>query len=133
MKLNDIFRIFPDENSCIKLLEEIIWKNSPVCPYCTSGNYSKLKDSFRLHCNNCNTSYSVTVNTVFQKTKIPLQKWFYIIYLKENGRLNISVRLLGEEMGITKDTANRIINKVNNFHFENKEVFNSIYQKIMKS
>jgi transposase-like protein len=133
MKLEDIYIVFPDEDSCIKFLEDIVWNNHPVCPYCRSINFTPLKNSYRYHCNECNTSYSVTVNTIFHKTKIPLQKWFYIIYLKEINELNISVRILGEEMEITKDTANRIINKVNNFYYQNKELFNSIYSKITKN
>jgi transposase-like protein len=130
MKLEDIYKKFADEQSCIKLLEEIIWAHSPICPYCNSSNYVRIKNSYRYHCNTCNTSYSVTVNTIFHKTKIPLQKWFYIIYLKEINGLNISVRDLGIEMKITKDTANRVVNKVNNFYFQNKQLFHSIYLKI---
>lgn len=112
------------------MLEEIIWDNSPVCPYCRSGSSTRLKNTYRYHCNQCNTSYSVTVNTVFHKTKIPLQKWFYIIYLKEKNELKTSVRILGEDLQVTKDTANRIVNKVNNFYLPNKALFNSIYSKI---
>lgn len=129
-KLKSIYRKFPDEKFCIKLLEEIIWNNSPICPYCNSGNYTRLKNDCRYHCNTCNTSYSVTVNTVFHKTKIPLQKWFYIIYLKEINGLEIPVRLLGEEINVTKDTANRIINKVNSFYCENRHLFTEISKTV---
>lgn len=132
MKLNEVYKMFPDENSCIGFIEKCIWDNQPICPYCKSVNHTRLKDSYRYHCNQCNTSYSVTVNTIFHKTKIPLQKWFYIIYLKERNMLNTSVRLLGEEMKITKDTANRIVNKVNNFYIENRVLFHSIFLKIDK-
>lgn len=132
-KLNKIYNQFPSENSCIQLLEEIVWNNNPICPYCKSPNYTKLKNSLRYHCNKCNTSYSVTVDTIFHKTKIDFQKWFYIIHLKETNKLNIPVRILGEEMEITKDTANRIINKVNSFYFRNKDLFTYINSKIAKS
>lgn len=133
MKLKEIYKIFPDENSCIKMLEEIVWNNSPICPYCKSDNYTIIKHSYRYHCNQCNTSYSVTVKTIFHKTKIPLQKWFYIIHLKEKNDLSISVRELGEQIETTKDTANRIVNKVNNFYLPNTEMFKSINSKITKN
>lgn len=131
-ELNKIYKKFPDENSCIMALEKIMWDNNPVCPYCKSNNYSRVKNSERYHCNNCNTSYSVTVNSIFHKTKIPLQKWFYIMYLKEANKLDIPVRNLGDELNITKDTANRIINKVNGFYFQNKYLFSKIYSDIIK-
>ncbi len=130
LNLHNHFKKFPDEKSCIHLLEKIIWNDSPICPYCKSDNYTRLKNGFRYHCNTCNTSFSVTVNTVFHKTKIPLQKWFYIIYLKEKGELIVSVRVLGEEIKVTKDTANRIVTKVNGFYFTNKNLFQSIYLKL---
>ena len=130
MELKDIYKIFPDETSCIKMLEEIIWQNAPHCPYCPSNNYTVLKNTHRYHCNACNTSYSVTVKSVFHKTKIPLQVWFYIIHLKEMGRLDIPLRELGETLNVTKDTANRIVNKINNHYSISSELFKSINSKI---
>lgn len=130
MNYKQLSKIFPNEKKAVKMLEEIIWHGQPVCPYCKSQNFTAVRDSDRYHCNTCNTSYTVTVNTVFHKTKIPLVKWYYIIYLKETGGLNIPLRTLGDEMGVTKDTANRIVNKVNNFYSQNRDLFNSIYSKI---
>lgn len=132
MTLNDIYKAFPNEASCIKLLEEVIWNNLPSCPYCKSNNYIALKNTHRYHCNKCNTSYSVTVKTIFHKTKTPLQIWLYAIYLKEINELNIPVRKLGEEMQVTKDTANRIVNKVNNFFTQNRTLYTSIFKKLIK-
>jgi transposase-like protein len=133
MILKQIYEILPDETACIGLLETIIWGNIPKCPYCGSTNSVRLTSGSRYHCNKCNTSYSVTVKTIFHKTKIPLQKWFYIIHLKEENDLSVSVRELGEQIEITKDTANRIVNKVNNFYLPNKEIFKSINEKITKN
>lgn len=131
MTLEQVYKKLPSDKDCISLLENIIWNDVPLCPYCGSSNSVPLIKSNRYHCNKCNTSYSVTVDTIFHKTKIPLQKWFYIIYLKEINGLDTPVRILGDEMQITKDTANRVINKVNNFYLQNKELFNSIYFKII--
>ncbi len=130
MNLKKVYKIFPLEKSCIDFLERVVWNNVPTCPYCNSTNSVKLNTGYRYHCNNCNTSFSVTVNTVFHKTKIPLQKWFYIIYLKEIGRLDVPVRSFGKEIEVTKDTANRIINRVNNFYSNSRDLFTAIYSKI---
>lgn len=130
--LHKIYKKFPDEGCCVHILEKIMWNDLPTCPYCNSNNYSKLKDELRYHCNNCNTSYSVMVNSIFHKTKVPLQKWFYIMYLKEANKLDVSVRSLAQELAVTKDTANRIVNKINNFYFQNEYLFTSIYSIITK-
>jgi len=131
MTLKQVYKKFPTEISCINMLEEIIWGNTPKCPYCNSNNSTPLITGNRYHCNTCNTSYSVTVNTIFHKTKVPLQVWFYIIFLKESGSLNIPLRELSEILNITKDTANRIVNKVNNFHSLNFDLYKKIYTKLL--
>ncbi|MDB5278834.1 MAG: hypothetical protein JWR61_3789 [Ferruginibacter sp.] len=133
MTLCQIYKKLPTEADCIDLLETVIWGNIPKCPYCGSTNSVALTSGNRYHCNKCNTSYSVTVKTIFHKTKIPLQKWFYVIHLKEKNDLSISVRNLGEQIETTKDTANRIVNKVNNFYLLNLGLFKSINSKITKN
>lgn len=130
MTLEKVYVKLPTEKDCINFLESAIWDNSPICPYCKSKNSTILSNSKRYHCNNCNTSYSVTVNTIFHKTRIPIQKWIYVICLKEQNKLNIPLRELGLKMGFTKDTANRVVNKVNNFYFQNIVLFNAINHKI---
>jgi transposase-like protein len=133
MTLKQIYKRLPDEKACIDLLETIIWGSVPTCPYCGSTNSVGLAEGNRYHCNKCNTSYSVTVKTIFHKTRIPLQKWFFVIHLKEKNDLSIPVRELGEQIETTKDTANRLINKVNNFYLPNMEMFKSINEKITKN
>jgi len=130
MDLKQIYKKFPTEATCLDLLEEIIWGNVPKCPYCGSTNSVPLNTGVRYHCNKCNTSYSVTVKTIFHKTKIPLQKWFYVIFLKEKNQLSITLRELGLQIETTKDTANRLVNKVNNFYLPNIDLFKTITEKI---
>jgi transposase-like protein len=61
-------------------LEALHWPNGPVCPRC--GEETRVK---RLEgkstspgvvmCNPCRKPFSVTVGTVFEGSKIPLNKW----------------------------------------------------------
>lgn len=64
-----------------------------------------MKDELRYHCNSCNISFSVTVGTIFHKTKLDLQKWFLAISIVLNARKGISARQLARDIGVTKDTA----------------------------
>jgi len=68
----------------------------------------------RHHCNNCNTSYSVTVGTIFHHTHLPLQKWFVAISLVLNAKKGIAARQLGRDLNINKDTAWRMAMKIRN-------------------
>lgn len=59
----------------------------------------------RHHCNNCNTSYSVTVGTIFHKTKVDLQIWFLALTLILNARKGISARQLARDLNVNRNTA----------------------------
>jgi hypothetical protein len=66
----------------------------------------------RYHCNTCNTSFSVTVGTIFHQTHLSLQKWFQAIALLLNARRGVSVRQLAQYLNVNKDTAWRMAMKI---------------------
>ncbi len=105
MDLSKIYLLFPTQDDCINYLESLCWHGKPTCPYCNSHKYTHVNKGNRYHCNNCNTAYSVTVNTIFHKTRLPLQKWFFAISLLLNMNKNISVRKLACELKVNKNTA----------------------------
>lgn len=105
MNIVSVYKIFPSQDSCIEHLEKVRWNNNPTCPYCKSKNQTPVKNSHRYHCNNCNTSYSVTVGTIFHNTKLDLQKWFLAISIILNAKKGIAARQLGRDLQVTKDTA----------------------------
>ena len=76
MDLLEVTKQFPTQEVCIKHLENLRWSGTPVCPYCSATQASSRKGTFRHHCNGCNTSFSVLVGTIFEDTKLEIQKWF---------------------------------------------------------
>jgi transposase-like protein len=66
----------------------------------------------RYHCNNCNTSFSATVGTLFHQTHLSLWKWFQAIALLLNPRGAPSVRQLAQCLEVNKDTAWRMALKI---------------------
>ncbi len=105
MNIVQVYKQFPTHESCIEHLERVRWSASPTCPYCASTNSSELPKEHRHHCNTCNTTYSVTVATIFHKTKIDLQKWFFAISLMLNAKKGLSARQLARDIQVNKDTA----------------------------
>jgi transposase-like protein len=112
MNLDSVYRKYQTQEDCYNYLEELLWNKIPICPYCNSKKNTIIKNSKRYHCNNCNTSFSVTVNTIFHKTKIDLQKWFLAIHLIMNFEDKKSLRVLAKNINTTKDTSMRILNLV---------------------
>ncbi len=105
MNIVKIYQQFPSREHCFKHLEKVKWDNNPECPYCKSHKHTKEKTAHRYHCNNCNTSYRVTVGTIFHKTKLDLQKWFLAIALVINAKKGISARQLARDIEVNKNTA----------------------------
>ena len=112
MNMEQVYKQFPSHSACIVHLEQVRWNSKPVCPYCNSTNQSPLPKESRYHCNNCNTTFSVTVGTIFHKTKMDLQKWFLAIALTSSAKKGMSARQLARDIEVTKDTAWRIMMQI---------------------
>lgn len=71
---------FPTEDSCMKLLEELRWNNSPISPYYPKGivNYYGNK---RYRCRKTKRYFDAKTHTMFHSTRLPLIKWFIAIHL----------------------------------------------------
>jgi transposase-like protein len=112
MNINEVFEKYPTQKDCLNHLEAVKWGNKPICPYCYSKSCTLMQKENRYHCNTCNTSFRVTVGTIFHGTKIPLQKWFLAISIILKAEKGISARQLGKEIQVTKDTALRISTQI---------------------
>lgn len=105
MNITEIYKQFPTQEACITHLEKVRWAGEPTCPYCFETQAAKEKSQNRYHCNACNRSFSVTVNTIFHDTKLPLQKWFLAIMLMLNAKKGISAKQLERDLDVTYKTA----------------------------
>ena len=112
MNIVKIYEQFPANDDCIAHIEKVRWGDTPKCPYCKSSNSTPMPKEKRYHCNNCSTSYKVTVGTIFHHTHLPLQKWFLAIALILNAKKGIAVRQLGRDLNVNKDTAWRMEMKI---------------------
>jgi transposase-like protein len=128
MNIVSVYKKLPSQAACIKHLEEVRWNGTPVCPYCNSKNQSPLPKENRYHCNNCNTTFSVTVGTIFHKTKMDLQKWFLAIALTLNAKKGMSARQLARDIEVTKDTAWRIMMQIRKAFVEDGDLLEGIIE-----
>lgn len=108
MNLITIFRRFPDQQSCIAHLEDIRWGDTPHCPKCGSTHVARKCDGERVgrwNCHGCHASYNVLSGTIFEKTRVPLQKWFLTIGLMVNAKKSLSSYQLARDVELTHQTA----------------------------
>jgi len=128
MNIVQIYREFPTEESCITHIEDIRWHGKPVCPYCKSISHTAMPKEGRYHCNRCNTSYSVTVGTIFHKTKVDLQKWFLAVSLVLNARKGISARQLARDLEVNKNTGWFMLMRIRQAMLEQGELLKGIVE-----
>ena len=108
MNLIEIFRLYPDQQACIERLEELRFGGGPYCPLCGCVNVARKSDGDRLgrwNCYACRSSFNVLSGTIFQKTRIPLQKWFLAITLMLNSRKGISSHEMARDLEMVQGTA----------------------------
>ncbi len=106
---------FADEDKARELLERLRWKNGIVCPKCESdkGAYpidassSKGRKARKglYKCKACRKQFTVTVNTIFEKSRIPLNKWLLAIHLICASKKGMSAHQLHRMLGVTYKSA----------------------------
>ena len=102
--------VFNDETAARKRLESVRWPDGPFCPHC--GETSKIRKlkgkSTRpgvYKCRSCRKPFSVTVGTVFERSKIPLNKWLLATHLLSSSKKGMSAHQLHRMLGITYKSA----------------------------
>ncbi len=104
--LTTFYERFRDEQDCRDYLENTRWPDGTTCPKCGAvGNAYKYSDGKMFKCPECHKQFTVRVGTIFEDSKLPLQKWFLAIYLATSLRKGISSLQLSKYLGITQKTA----------------------------
>ena len=104
--LLDLLDAFPDEESCVRHLEQLRWPRGIVCPWCAeSGDFYRLSRGLRYRCRDCRRDFSVRKGTIFEESHIKLRKWFAAAWLVTSHRKGIPPTQLAREIGVTQKTA----------------------------
>lgn len=101
---------FQDADMARMYLEDLRWPHGPECPHCGSGDDQKrLKGGKHrpglVQCNACRKQYTVTVGTVFERSKVPLNKWLLATHLMCASKKGMSAHQLHRMLGVTYKTA----------------------------
>lgn len=101
---------FQDEDKAREYLERLRWPNGPVCPHCGSiGKHFRLAGkSHRAglwKCSDCREQFTVTVGTVFERSKIKLHLWLQAVHLVCASKNGMSSMELHRLLCVTQKTA----------------------------
>jgi transposase-like protein len=99
--LPDMLEKFNNDEKCRAYLEKLLWPSGPVCPKCKGKDIARVGGREEmLRCKACEQQFSVTVNTIFHDSHLPLTKWFLATYLICESKKGISALQIKRVLGI---------------------------------
>ena len=109
MKFDLTNPVFFDADKAREYLESLHWPDGPECRHCDSMNVTKVGGKSPrpglYMCNACRKQFTVTVGTIFEDSKIPLNKWLWAFAMISSGKKGLSANQLSRNLGITYKTA----------------------------
>jgi transposase-like protein len=99
---------FTDEAAAREALEALVWPNGPVCPHCGNADQARIaalttksaRPGLR-YCDECTGQFTATVGTIFERSKIPLTKWWLAMHLIGSSKKGISSHQLHRMLGVS--------------------------------
>jgi transposase-like protein len=98
--------IFTDNDKAREWLEARVWASGRCCPHCGSVDNSTLLKG-KTHrpgvyqCLDCREQFTVTVGTVFERSKIPLSKWLAALFLMVASKKGVSAHQVHRMLGVS--------------------------------
>src|SRR4051794_30597751 len=104
--------IFTDADKAREHLEATRWPHGPVCPHCgvvdqATQLHGKAHRPGVYQCNasECREQFTATVGTVFERSKVPLNKWMLASFMMASSKKGVSAHQLHRSLGVTYKTA----------------------------
>ena len=97
--------IFHDDTKAREWLEARLWPDGPVCPHCGTLGATELQGKAHrpgvYQCNDCRKQFTVTVGTLYERSKISLSKWLMATYLLCASKKGMSTRQISRMLGVS--------------------------------
>ena len=101
-------KMFPDDDACLEHLFKLRYGADFECPRCHEvGKFNKLSKMPAYTCQ-CGEHVHPMVGTPFGRTHVPLQKWFYAMYLFTTTRHGVPAKELQRQLSVNYKTAWRM-------------------------
>src|SRR5712692_9202217 len=105
MNLVELIQQFSDESKCRAYIEKLRWPKGVACPRCQADKIYHLENRPLLLCASCEHQFSVTVDTIFHDTHLPLEKWFLATFLLCESKKGRSACQIQRSLGVSYKTA----------------------------
>ncbi len=119
-------KIYPDNESCFRFLSVLKWTKNGMedifeCRKCGHSSYFNGHSPYSRRCVKCDYDESVIAHTIFQNTRIPINKAFYMVFLIYTSGGKISSYKLSEILSIRQGTCWAYGNRIKKVMLERKK------------
>ncbi|OJJ21708.1 hypothetical protein BKI52_14495 [marine bacterium AO1-C] len=116
---SEFSEIFPDDDSCYAYLAKLKWPDKRfTCIKCGNDKYAVGQGHYARRCSKCGYNESCTVNTIFHRSHIPIQKAFFMVFLVYANNENITSAELSKILSLRQSTcwkfSKKILEKIKN-------------------
>lgn len=113
MTYSRFLELFPDNDACLEYLKAKFFADGTECPKCgKASKFHRIKGRSAYSCQFCGHHVYPTAGTIFHKSTVSLQLWFFAVYLMSSTRCGISAKQLEREIGVTYKTAHRMFKQI---------------------
>lgn len=120
MSLNQFLTDYGTESQCEAVLEKFRWPQGFECPKCeTREHFFYRRGRVKVfQCRACRTQTTLTEGTIFHSTKLPLTRWFQVMYFLSQTKNNVSILELRRLAGLSYPAAWRMKHKLMQVMYE---------------
>ena len=115
LPVQQFFRRFPDDDACLEHLFSLRYGDDPACPRC--GEPGRLHRLTKLPAYTCNCGHHIhpMAGTPFERSRTPLQKWYFAMFLFTTTRNGVPATELQRALGVTYKCAWRIGHEIRKY------------------
>ena len=116
LTIQQFFERFPDDDACLDHLLEVRYGRESFCPKCgAETHWYRLSKEPAYTCKWCGWHIHPMVGTPFHRTRTPLQKWFFTLYMFTTTRNGVSAKEIQRQTGVTYKTAWRMGHEIRKY------------------
>ncbi len=107
ISLMQLAEMFPDEETAVRWFESIHWPNGRHCGHCGSTETREVPNAKPMPywCPHCRSYFSVRTGTSMEKSRLPMRKWAFAVYIYVTNLKGVSSMKLHRDLKVTQKTA----------------------------
>src|SRR5580704_16947038 len=106
---------YPNDAACLAKLMEINYGSTEItCPACgvDRAKFHPMTKRRAYACQGCGHHIYPAAGTIFHKSRTPLTKWFFAMYLMTSTRHGVAAKELERQLGVTYKCAWRMAHEL---------------------